>query len=142
MRVARAVVHQIELPLREPFVISYASWEAMPSVVLQLHTDDGHVGWGEAVPGDVVTGDTAAAYAQVLDHVLLAAVVGHRPADPQALHATMDARIGGNPLAKAAVDLLLPPPARATGRSAGARPARRTRRGGADPLDRGDLSTS
>lgn len=105
MRIARAVVHQIELPLREPFVISYARWEAMPSVVLELHTDDGHVGWGEAVPDEIVTGETAAACAQVLEHVLLPAVVGHRPADLQALHATMDARIGGNPSAKAAVDL-------------------------------------
>lgn len=107
MRIVKAVIHHIELPLREPFVISYARWDAMPSVVVELHTDDGLVGWGEGVPDEFVTGETAGAAVEVLEHVLLPEVLsaGARPADLQQLHATMDSRIGGNPSAKAALDL-------------------------------------
>lgn len=105
MHIVRAIVHQIELPLREPFVISYARWEAMPSVVLELHTDDGRVGWGEGVADEFVTGETSRASVEVLEHVLLPLIIGRRPADLQELHAAMDARIGGNPSAKAAIDL-------------------------------------
>lgn len=107
MQIVKAVIHHINLPLREPFVISYARWDAMPSVVVELHTDDGRVGWGEGVADEFVTGENTRASVQVLGHVLLPEVMRAdlRPADLQALHATMDARIGGNPSAKAAIDL-------------------------------------
>ncbi|MFX0539135.1 mandelate racemase/muconate lactonizing enzyme family protein [Ornithinimicrobium sp. Y1847] len=107
MRIERAVIHHIHLPLRQPFVISYARWEAMPSVVVELHTDDGLVGWGEGVADEFVTGETTAASVEVLEHVLLPEVLGHdlRPAELQRLHAVMAARIGGNPSAKAAIDI-------------------------------------
>ena len=33
MRVTAATIHPIHLPLREPFVVAYARWEAMPAIV-------------------------------------------------------------------------------------------------------------
>lgn len=107
MSIVKAVIHHINLPLREPFVISYARWDAMPSVLVELHTDDGRVGWGEGVADEFVTGENTIASVEVLEHVLLPEVLHHdlRPADLQRLHAVMDARIGGNPSAKAAIDL-------------------------------------
>lgn len=109
MRLVKAVIHHIDLPLRTPFVISYARWDAMPSVVVELHTDDGRVGWGEGVADEFVTGENAYSAVEVLERVLVPELfhLDPRPADLQAVHATLDARIGGNPSAKAAVDIAL-----------------------------------
>ncbi len=105
MRIVSARLHHILLPLREPFVISYASWTAMPSIILEMETDDGRTGWGEAVPDEIVTGETAAAAMQVLQHLLLPLIIGRDPHDLEDLHHVMASRLGGNTSAKAAIDI-------------------------------------
>lgn len=107
MRVIAATIHPIRLPLREAFVVAYASWEAMPAIILELETDTGLTGWGEAVPDETVTGESHRAAVAVLQDVLLPAVLGHDPADLDGAHARMSAAIGGNPSVRAAVDLAL-----------------------------------
>lgn len=107
MRVTGATIHPIHLPLREPFVVAYARWEAMPAIVLELHTDDGLTGWGEAVPDETVTGESHAAATAMLAEVLLPAVLGREASDIDGAHAAMAAAVSGNPSVKAAVDLAL-----------------------------------
>lgn len=105
MRIVSSRLHHILLPLREPFVISYASWTSMPSIILELQTDDGRTGWGEAVADEFVTGETAPAAMQVLHHVLVPLLIGRDPHDLEDLHHVMAARLSGNTAAKAAIDI-------------------------------------
>lgn len=107
MRVIAATIHPIRLPLREPFVVAYARWEAMPAVILELHTDDGIIGWGEAVPDETVTGESHGAAISMLRDVLLPVVLGRDAADIDGAHAAMGTTVSGNPSVKAAVDIAL-----------------------------------
>lgn len=107
MRVTAATIHPIHLPLREPFVVAYARWEAMPAIVLELRTDDGLTGWGEAVPDETVTGETHSAAVAMLRNVLLPAVLGRDAADIDGAHAAMASAVRGNTSVRAAVDLAL-----------------------------------
>lgn len=107
MRVTAATIHPIRLPLREPFVVAYARWEAMPAIVLELQTDDGLTGWGEAVPDETVTGESHSAAVAMLRDVLLPAVLGRDAADIDGAHTAMAAAVGGNPSVRAAVDIAL-----------------------------------
>ncbi|WP_088009156.1 mandelate racemase/muconate lactonizing enzyme family protein [Indiicoccus explosivorum] len=105
MKIKKAVIRSVEFPLKEPFIISYATYPEMPAVILELETDTGLIGYGEAVPDEHVTGESAAAAAAVLKDVLLPAVIGMDPFNIEAIHQKMDSVLIRNPAAKAAVDI-------------------------------------
>ncbi|MFK5635873.1 MULTISPECIES: mandelate racemase/muconate lactonizing enzyme family protein [unclassified Ornithinimicrobium] len=107
MHVVRARIHRVRLPLRQPFVVAYARWDHMPSVLLELETDTGQIGWGEAVPDETVTGEHARATANILEHLLVPVVLGKDAGDIDLVHHRMSAALRGNSAAKAAVDIAL-----------------------------------
>lgn len=105
MLISKISISAIRLPLHDPFVVSYAMWDAMPAVIVRLETDEGLVGWGEAVPDENVTGEHYRATAAILEHLLAPIVLGSSPFDLEELHRRMDAVIHDNPAAKAALDI-------------------------------------
>lgn len=58
MKIKEIEIFAIRLPLHEPFVISYATYDDMPSIIVKLTTDTGIIGYGEAVADDHVTGES------------------------------------------------------------------------------------
>ena len=48
MRLTRIELHELALPLSEPFIISGGTMTVRRSLVVVLHDDDGHVGYGES----------------------------------------------------------------------------------------------
>ena len=49
---------RISLPLRTPFKTALRTVDAVDDVVVRVVADDGQVGYGEAPPTAVITGDT------------------------------------------------------------------------------------
>lgn len=107
MPIVKARIHRVQLPLREPFVVAYARWDSMPSVLLELETETGQIGWGEAVPDETVTGEHVRAAAAILEHLLVPVVLGREPGDIDLVHHLMAVALRGNTAAKAAVDIAL-----------------------------------
>ncbi|MCM3757604.1 dipeptide epimerase [Sporosarcina aquimarina] len=105
MKIKEIEIFAIRLPLHEPFVISYATYDDMPSIIVKLTTDTGIVGYGEAVADDHVTGESWEGTFSVLRHTLAPAVIGLNPSEFERLHETMDKEIYGVPTAKAAIDI-------------------------------------
>ncbi|VXB50620.1 N-succinyl-L-Arg/Lys racemase [Arthrobacter sp. 9V] len=105
MKLTRATITLIDLPLTEPFVVSYASYPSMPSIILTLETDDGLMGFGESVPDGHITGETPTGSVEALRTELLPAVLGLDPRDITAIHQRLDAALKGCGAAKAAVDI-------------------------------------
>lgn len=105
MIISKAEVYGIHLPLKKPFVVSYASYDSIPSVIVKLTTDNGIVGYGEAVGDEHVTGESIHTVLAVLQHQILPAVIGKNPFNIEELHALMNAVTHRNPAAKAAVDI-------------------------------------
>lgn len=105
MKIVKAEMYGIHLPLRSPFIISYATFDYMPSVIVKLETDDGLVGYGEAVPDEHVTGESFYSCIEILRHQLLPAVIGETPFHIEHLHHKMNQVITANPAAKAAIDI-------------------------------------
>src|SRR5207245_9186515 len=50
MRVARVELFELALPLVEPFIISGGAMTERRSLIVALHDDEGHVGYGESPP--------------------------------------------------------------------------------------------
>lgn len=97
----------VRLPLREPFVIAYATYPDVPTVLVRVRTGHGLVGWGEATPDPNVTGETYAGVVEVLRHELGPALLGRDARDREAAIGVLDARVDGAPAAKAALDIAL-----------------------------------
>lgn len=105
MKITKASLHAVRFPLNEPFIISYATYPDMPALILVLETDNGLVGYGEAVPDEHVTGEYFTAAFEVLKELFLPAIIGMNPFDIESIHSKMNALMARNPAAKAAVDI-------------------------------------
>ncbi|WP_054948832.1 mandelate racemase/muconate lactonizing enzyme family protein [Numidum massiliense] len=105
MHITAVSIFGIRLPLKIPFVVSYESYDVMPSLIVKVETNTGLYGYGEAVPDEHVTGETWEGTYEVIRHTLAPAVLGKNPFDIEKIHATMDSCIYSAPAAKAAIDI-------------------------------------
>ncbi len=105
MKISEIEIFAIHIPLNEPFVISYASYHYMPSIIVKITTDTGHVGYGEGVADEHVTGESIESVFQVLQKTIGPRLIGQNPANIEKIHDMMDAHIKGVPTAKAAIDI-------------------------------------
>ncbi|MFJ8236592.1 mandelate racemase/muconate lactonizing enzyme family protein [Ureibacillus sp. NPDC094379] len=105
MKIKQIEVFAINLPLIKPFVISYATYPNMPSIIVKLTTECGLVGWGESVPDDHVTGETPEATFAVIKNTLAPILIGQNPMQFEKIHELMDAAVKDVPAAKAAIDI-------------------------------------
>jgi L-alanine-DL-glutamate epimerase-like enolase superfamily enzyme len=104
-RIERIEIIPARLPLREPFVVAYATQYDIPTVFVRLTTWGGLVGWGESTPDPNVTGESFASTAAVLHQDLAPALIGHDARDRETALHTLDSRVEGVPAAKAALDI-------------------------------------
>ncbi|WP_163151840.1 mandelate racemase/muconate lactonizing enzyme family protein [Anoxybacillus sp. MB8] len=105
MRITAIHIYAIRLPLRIPFVVSYHSYNDIPSIIVKIETDEGLVGYGEGVADEHVTGETWESTFSILKHTLAPRLLGTNPLHIEALHERMDGAIYGAPTAKAAIDI-------------------------------------
>jgi L-Ala-D/L-Glu epimerase len=107
LTIAAIDVVPARLPLREPFVIAYAVYPDVQTVLVRLRTDEGAEGWGEATPDPFVTGETWSGTAATIRDTLAPALLGLDAWDRDAALRALDARLDGAPAAKAALDIAL-----------------------------------
>jgi L-alanine-DL-glutamate epimerase-like enolase superfamily enzyme len=107
MTISAIDVIPIRLPLREPFVIAYATYPDVLSVLVRVRTRDGAEGWGEATPDPNVTGETWGGVAETLRRDLAPVLLGRDARNREAAMLALDARVEGAPAAKAALDIAL-----------------------------------
>lgn len=105
MKITQLDIYAIRLPLISPFIVSYHTYPDMPSIIVKITTDEGIVGYGEAVADDHVTGESWESTFALLKHSLGPAVLGMNPMHMERLHDKMDATVYQAPAAKAAIDI-------------------------------------
>ena len=107
MIIASIDIIPVRLPLREPFVVAYASYPDTLSVLVRIRTRDGAEGWGEATPDPNVTGETWGGTVETLRRDLAPTLIGHDARNREAALYALDARVEAAPAAKAALDVAL-----------------------------------
>lgn len=105
MNIKQLEIFAIELPLIEPFIVSYDTYPSMPSIIVKMTTECGLVGWGEAVPDDHVTGETFEGTFATIQHRLAPKLIGQNPMQFEKIHELMDSLVKNAPAAKAAIDI-------------------------------------
>ena len=107
-RIVRAELFELALPLVEPFVISGGTMAERRSLIVALHDDAGHVGYGECPPFHLpfYSEETLAGARDLIERVLLPRVTG-REFDapvPEAVDAALHEGVRGNWFARAGVE--------------------------------------
>ncbi|MCL5046494.1 MAG: hypothetical protein M1598_06875 [Actinobacteria bacterium] len=95
----------VEIPLKKQWQISLYAASTRRHAVVQVITEDGVIGYGEASPSPAFMGETADTIKQVIDGYLAAAIQGGSVLDLETIHTRMDGAIYGNTAAKSAVDI-------------------------------------
>ena len=70
MKITSVRLGRISVPLRTPFKTALRSVSSVEDVIVEIHTDCGAVGYGEAPPTGAITGDTTGAIiGAIQDHI-------------------------------------------------------------------------
>ncbi|HEX4601038.1 MAG TPA: o-succinylbenzoate synthase [Gemmatimonadales bacterium] len=106
MRITQAELFELRLPLVEPFIISGGRIDARHSLIVVLHDDAGHTGYGEAPPFErpFYSEETLASARDLIERVLLPRIVGAAFDAPEAVDAALREGVRGNGFARAGVE--------------------------------------
>jgi o-succinylbenzoate synthase len=106
MRLTRIELHELALPLSEPFIISGGTMTVRRSLVVVLHDEAGHLGYGESPPFELpfYSEETLGSARHLLERVLLPRLVDREVAGPEEVDALLQRGVRGNPFARAALE--------------------------------------
>ena len=107
MKITEVRIGRISVPLRVPFKTALRRVDSVEDVIVEIHTDTGAVGYGEAPPTGVITGDTTGAIIGALKDHIIKTIIGRDVDDFEALTDCVQKCIIHNSSAKAAVDMAL-----------------------------------
>ena len=107
MKITRIRLGKLSVPLRVPFKTALRTVSRVEDVVVELHTDTGAVGYGEAPPTGPITGDTTGGIVGGIVELIGPALVGQEVDDFETVTALVQKAGVHNTSAKAAVDMAL-----------------------------------
>lgn len=107
MKITHVKLGKLSVPLRVPFKTALRQVNSVEDVVVMVYTDTGNIGYGEAPPTGVITGDTAGAILGALQDHLIKTVVGRNVEDFEDLMIAVQTCVLHNSSAKAAMDIAL-----------------------------------
>lgn len=107
MKITDIRLGMISVPLIVPFKTALRSVNSVEDVIIEIHTDTGHVGYGEAPPTGVITGDTTGAIIGAINDHIKKVLMGREVDDFENLMKAMNGSIVKNTSAKAAADMAL-----------------------------------
>ncbi|WP_047983768.1 mandelate racemase/muconate lactonizing enzyme family protein [Ornithinibacillus californiensis] len=107
MNIQQIETFKAAIPLKKAFKTALRTVTVAETIVVKVTCDNGVVGWGEAPPTHVITGDTLASISFTVNDVIKPALVGMDCLDRELLFEKINRIVVGNTSAKAAVDMAI-----------------------------------
>ncbi|MGE6752784.1 dipeptide epimerase [Rossellomorea sp. NPDC071047] len=107
MKIHQLETSRIAVPLHTPFKTALRTVEVAEAIVVKLTCDDGTVGWGEAPPTAVITGESLSSIEWAIQQVVKPAIIGKSLLNYEQLFQHLHSLLVRNSSAKAAVDMAL-----------------------------------
>jgi L-alanine-DL-glutamate epimerase-like enolase superfamily enzyme len=107
MRITDIRLGEISVPLITPFKTALRTVNSVEDIIVEIHTDTGNTGFGEAPPTGVITGDTNGAIIGAINDHIKKNIIGMDIENFEAIMIKQDKCIIKNTTAKAAVDIAL-----------------------------------
>ena len=107
MKITDIRLGMLRVPLKTPFKTALRTVDTVQDVVVQVHTDTGHIGWGEAPATAVITGDIHGSIIDAIRTCIAPRLIGRQVADLNRNCALVQSAMVHNSSAKAAVEIAL-----------------------------------
>lgn len=107
MKITKIRLGILSVPLRVPFKTAVRSVNSVEDVIVEIHTDTGNIGYGEAPPTGLVTGDTTGAIIGAFHDHINKTLMGREVDDLENLLQDLQHCIQKNTSAKAAADMAI-----------------------------------
>ena len=107
MKITNIKIGFISVPLKTPFKTALRTVHSVNDVIVEVHTDTGNIGYGEAAPTGVITGDTTGAIVGAIEDHITKAIIGLEIEDIETIMNKLNDCIVNNYSAKAAVDIAI-----------------------------------
>ncbi|MCW5579992.1 MAG: dipeptide epimerase [Luteimonas sp.] len=105
MKITDVRLGMVRVPLKTPFKTALRTVEAVEDVIVSIHTDTGHVGYGEAAATAVITGDTHGSIIEAVGKVIAPRLIGEDIANLNRIVRLVQTALERNTSAKAAVEI-------------------------------------
>ncbi|WP_206483026.1 dipeptide epimerase [Thalassotalea sp. G2M2-11] len=105
MKITDISIGMVEVPLITPFKTAIRTVEQVKDIVVLIETDSGHIGYGEAPPTSVITGDTIASMKEAILHHLKPKLLGVEIENLNYICHTIQNAMVNNFSAKAAIEI-------------------------------------
>ena len=76
MKITDIKIGFISVPLKTPFKTALRTVNSVNDIIVKIITDTGHIGYGEAAPTGVITGDTGGAIIGAIEDHIRPAITG------------------------------------------------------------------
>jgi len=107
MKIQKIEIGYIRIPLVTPFRTALRTVDCINDLIVRITAENGSVGFGEAPPTAVITGDTKESIEAAICSYIAPAILGMDLLDLDAVMEKMEKSIAKNTSAKAAVDIAL-----------------------------------
>src|SRR6185503_1596710 len=105
MKITEIRFGMLRVPLKTPFKTALRTVDMIEDIIVTVHTDTGHVGYGEAPATAVITGDTHGSIIEAIRKIIAPRLIGQEIANLNRLTHAVQASMEKNTSAKAAVEI-------------------------------------
>ena len=105
MKITDIQFGMLRVPLKTAFKTALRTVEQVEDIVVMVHTDTGHVGYGEAPATAVITGDTHGSIVDAIRHYISPRVIGEDVSNLNRITRLIQGAMEKNSSAKAAVEI-------------------------------------
>jgi o-succinylbenzoate synthase len=95
----------LRVPLKTSFKTALRTVDQIEDIIVQVHTDTGHVGWGGAPATAVITGDTHGSIVEAIGRYISPRLIGEDVANLNRITRLVQTSMEKNSSAKAAVEI-------------------------------------
>lgn len=107
MKITNIKLGRISVPLKTPFKTALRTVESVEDIIVIIETDTGNIGYGEAPPTGVITGDTTGAIIGAINDHIKPSLIGMDVENFEEIMLKLHSSVVKNTSAKAAVDIAL-----------------------------------
>lgn len=107
MKIVDIQLGQIHIPLKKPFKTALRTVNHINDVIVKITTDTGHIGYGEAAPTGMITGDTKGAIIGAVAEHIKKQLVGMHIENLEEIMKRLDQSLVKNTSTKAAIDIAI-----------------------------------
>lgn len=105
MKIKDLKVYSLKIPLIKEFKTSLRTVKTAAEIIVKIESDNGKIGFGEAAPTAVITGDTAQSISGLIKNNIRSILMGEEIENIERLHFLIEKAAVNNTSAKAAVEM-------------------------------------